>query len=909
QVKQMPAMINDDGGEQFLLRFDIHHFGEPSTAMISINGISTKIPLKLGVNYKYIPVNGKAGDVIDNISVNINNEDHSSPITPITISPVSPITLYLLHHSHADIGYTHHQDVVERLHHDYFREAVQLADDTRNYPFGSRFKWNTEVTWAVESYLEQCSKDEKDAFIKAVQSGSIGLDGLWVNELTGLCRPEELIRLVQRSARVARQCGIELRSAMITDIPGYTWGLVPVMAKSGIRYFSPGTNVGHRIGNIKDVWGDKPFYWVSQSGKDSVLTWFPSRGYSWFHTGLGTDKPQNLLTEEPIFEYVDQLYQEDFPYNISIFRYNIGSDNGPPQPALSDIIKSWNEKYSTPQICIATTAEAFEIFEYNYGNTLPSFQGDLTPYWEDGAASSAKETAQVRAAAERLIQAQSLWVLSGNKDYPLEEIKTAWQNILLYDEHTWGSWNSISAPHDTFTTSQWDTKRSFALAADKISAEIMEQSVRALANKKEKVELTFDIWNTHSWPVSDVIFLQVPDEIANAYVVDANNNRLKTQRISDGRLAVLLKDVLPFAAKRIFIRSDDHVRIDPEPWLQIQDANISFNWERGDITAFRHPKLLGSMVDISNGYGLNSYFYVNGRNPEQWHCTRNTKITYPDKGKLLNTVRILSEAPGTDGVLREIMIIDELDRIDIRNTIYKTEVYDPEGLHFGFPFNIPGGETHIGIAWGYYRPEADQLPGSNKNFYTMNRWVDVSSEDQGVCLVSLDAPLIELGKMSMDAISCGWKDHQDTTQTIFSYVMNNYWETNYLAAQPGKAEFRYSLHLNDGFDPVENEKRSLERAQPLIVVPSSIKNHLARSMLRHDNQNVLITALIPYEDGGFLARLYNPGNTEQAVQVMWDPLSSVFHTISVCGIDGGNAEPLRGVLLMPAHSFKTLRVD
>ena len=906
-VKQMPAVMRTEVGESYVLRFDIHHLGEKTVASITAGGIIKSIAISMGVNYTYFPVPGIAGDTLRDIEVSIDGK--ITKMEPVRLDVVRPMTLYLLHHSHSDIGYTHHQGVVERMHHAFFREAVSLWEETKDYPEGARFKWNTEVTWAVESYLESCTPEEKEAFIRSVQGGGIGLDGLWANELTGICRPEELIQLVQRSAMVAEECGITLQSAMITDIPGYSWGLVPVMAKSGIRYFSPGTNVFHRIGDIKDVWGDKPFYWVSQSGKDSVLTWFPARGYSWFHTGLGSGKPKNLLTEEPVFEYLGELDQNGFPFDMSIIRYNIGSDNGPPHADLPDIVKAWNERYATPKLIIATTAEAFGVFEGKYGQDLPSYSGALTPYWSDGAASSAKETAINRAAAERLMQAQALWVISGNKHYPYERIRDTWEKILFFDEHTWGSWNSISAPLDTFTINQWNTKRQFALDADEMSKVLLSDAIATLGEGDGQEDI-FDIWNTHSWPVTDVVFLRVPEEVGNAYATDENDNRMRSQRMSDGKLAVLVRDVPPFSAKRVFVKSDKHTGIDPEPWRKDPLANISIDRESGDIIAWRDEKSSADLVDTSLNYGLNSYIYVEGRDPQQKLTTRNVNIKYADKGELVSVIQINAEAPGTDGLLRNVTIIHPLNRIDINNLLYKKEVFEPEGVFFGFPFNIPGGDVNVGIPWGYYRPEADQLPGANKNYYTMNRWVDISSDRQGICMVSIDAPLLELGEISTDATIYGWRRLQEPTQRVFSYVMNNYWETNYLAAQPGPAEFRYSLYFDKGFNPAENEKRSIERTRPLLVISSSGKKILPLPLLHISNPDVILESLIPGTDNThFLARLYNPTPEDQEVYVLWNVASSLHVDISISGLSGQDPKPFHGPLVIPAHEFETVRID
>ncbi|MEE4256095.1 MAG: hypothetical protein V2I47_03575 [Bacteroidales bacterium] len=903
-VKQMQAIMNTPEGESYVLRFDIHHFGESTTATLNAGGRSMEIPVEMGVNYTYFPVPGKSGDHIEDISVEIDGE--VSVIHSITLSPVHPITLYLLHHSHSDIGYTHHQHEVEKMHHGFFGEAVDLFDMTKEYPEGSRFKWNVEVCWAVESYLEQCSPEQKQDFIRAVQQGGIGLDALWANQLTGICSPEELIQLVQRSSMIAEECGVLLRSAMITDIPGYTWSLVPVLAKSGIRYFSPGTNVFHRIGDIKDTWGDKPFYWVSKSGQDSILTWFPARGYSWFHTGLGSGEPRNLLTEEPIFEYLDDLKNNLYPYDMSIIRYNIGSDNGPPHKALPDIVRNWNEKYLTPRLHIATTAEAFALFEEKYASELPSFAGDLSPYWEDGAASSARETAMVNQAAERLEQALTLWVLSGNRDYPYSRIDEAWKNILFFDEHTWGSWNSISAPHDPFTLNQWKTKQSFALSADSITKVLFDEAMSLHAGPGSK-EMAFDIWNTHSWPVTDIVTIPLPPNAGNIYVTDVNNTRLKTQYLSDGNLCVLVRDVPPFAASRIIIHEEQNLPHPIPPELQF---NMTINEHTGAITQLSYNRFDWNFVDTSSGYGLNDYIYVDGRDPSVRRYAENIKVSRTESGPLVNTFRLESKAPGADKLIREISIINNLDRIDIRNTIDKSEVYEPEGVHFAFPFNIPKGKVRVNLAWDYYLAGVEQLPGSNFNYNTLSRWVDISNAEMGVLLVSPEAPLIEIGEISMDVLSYGEKDGQDPGQTIYSYVMNNYWETNYRAAQEGEVVFRYSLIPHEGFDPVFNMKKALERTQPLQVVPAPADKKHFHSLIHTDNQEVIVTGLIPAEEeGSFLLRLYNPTAENQEVNLSWSPESTLAVSFSSCGLSGEDPVPLSGRIVIKAHDFQTLRVE
>ena len=55
--------------------------------------------------------------------------------------------------------------------------------------------------------------------------------------------------------------------------------------------------------------------------------------------------------------------------------------------------RDWNKKYAWPKLIISTTPEMFHEFEKRYGDKLPVYRGDMTPYWEDGAGLSALKQA------------------------------------------------------------------------------------------------------------------------------------------------------------------------------------------------------------------------------------------------------------------------------------------------------------------------------------------------------------------------------------------------------------------------------------------------------------------------------------------------------------------------------------
>ena len=102
---------------------------------------------------------------------------------------------------------------------------------------------------------------------------------------------------------------------------------------------------------------------------------------------------------------------------------------------------------------------------------------DWTPYWEDGAGSSALETGMNRASSDRLSQAEALWAMKNPSGYPSQEFEAAWKKVLLYSEHTWGAWCSVSDPENKMTKEQWEIKKSYADDADKLSRQLLDNSL------------------------------------------------------------------------------------------------------------------------------------------------------------------------------------------------------------------------------------------------------------------------------------------------------------------------------------------------------------------------------------------------------------------------------------------------
>ena len=55
-------------------------------------------------------------------------------------------TIYLIHHSHTDLGYTHDTPIVWDLHHRFLDEGVRLASKYADKNTEGAFRWTVENT-------------------------------------------------------------------------------------------------------------------------------------------------------------------------------------------------------------------------------------------------------------------------------------------------------------------------------------------------------------------------------------------------------------------------------------------------------------------------------------------------------------------------------------------------------------------------------------------------------------------------------------------------------------------------------------------------------------------------------------------------------------------------------------------
>jgi len=145
----------------------------------------------------------------------------------------------------------------------------------------------------------------------------------------------------------------------------------------------------------------------------------------------------------------------------------------------------------------------------------------------------------------------------------------------------------------------------------------------------------------------------------------------------------------------------------------------------------------------------------------------------------------------------------------------------------------------------------------------------VAAADEELCvlLACPDAPMVQIGGFHFG--QCLTDVPRAAPCLLLGWPLNNYWDTNFPASQPGFKSIRYELTSARSFDPAAAMRFGLSAATPVEYHPVLSRNSVTEGPLFElDNRNVQLTALRRTMDGeNFIVHLTNPTDTTQSVRM------------------------------------------
>ena len=334
-------------------------------------------------------------------------------------------------------------------------------------------------------------------------------------------------------------------------------------------------------------------------------------------------------------------------------------------------------------------------------------------------------------------------------------------------------------------------------------------------------------------------------------------------------------------------------------------------------------ELKKELVNTSSPYRFDQYLYVTGGDepPRNRLIFGDSKLPAPELtihetqgGRLVSVertpfgamARLECSNTHTPRIQTEVILFDSQKKIEFLNHVQKEKVYTKEAVYFAFPFAADNPQIRYDLQNGFVDPTRDLLPGAAREWFSLQHWAAVQLGDVTAALIPVDAELFTLG----DIVRGKWPMELDPHRgTFFSYVMNNYWHTNYVAAQGGDFTFRYVVTSGENLEPDQLSRLGWEEMTPLEaneiiqndkeVSPPRPLNKAEESFLQVAQPNVVLVNWKTAEDGeGTVLRFLEVAGKESTVNVQ-TPLLDV-QAAWMCDA----VERKQGPLAVTPHGFE-----
>jgi hypothetical protein len=331
-------------------------------------------------------------------------------------------TIHLVFKTHLDIGFTDH---AEKVRHQYHERFIPQAIDTgthffRENPEELAFIW-TMGAWLISDHLETQPPAAVKRLEQAIDRGLIRWHALPFTTHTELMSPALFRAGLSYGQELDRRFGKKTVAAKMTDVPGHTRGIVPLLAEAGVKFLHLGVNAASRVPDVPDV-----FRWRAPGGEEVVVmyqksygaTHFPKDfddGLSFAHTSdnigpqsvsqttetyraLRRENPDSTIRAATLDDYADVLWprRAEFPVvDLEIgdsWIHGAGSDPQKLQRflALQRLYDSWACNKLTKKR-LAFGRRLALVAEHTCGVDIKSFLRDETA-WDRPAFEAARKS-------------------------------------------------------------------------------------------------------------------------------------------------------------------------------------------------------------------------------------------------------------------------------------------------------------------------------------------------------------------------------------------------------------------------------------------------------------------------------------------------------------------------------------
>ena len=729
----------------------------------------------------------------------------------VTIVPAKKWQIYFVQHSHTDIGYTRPQSEILAEHMRYIDYALDYCDKTDEMPDEAKFRWTCESAWVTREYLRSRPTAQIERLKKRIAEGRIEVTGMYVNMAE--ISDENIMYDFLQPLKEFNKLGIPVKTAMQDDVNGIAWCMPDYFKNTGVKYLVMGINQTRSILPF-----DMPtcFWWEAPSGARMLA--FRADHYM---TGNNFGIESKAIRAENMLWHLADLDSRAYPFDrIGIQFSGYSTDNAPPSTAACELVKQWNAKYEYPKLRLATASEFSEYVEKNYADKLPVYRNAWLDWWTDGYGSTSRETAEVRKTQNLEQVDEGLFamvsMMGGELSPTLEaNMDHISENAIFFDEHTCGADESINRPYSENSTKQWLQKGAYSWEALKKVTLLNEEALARFQEFLKKADFpVIYVINSMGWTRSGDIQLFIDNEVIpienKVKIIDLSTGKevpaqVLSRRREGAYWVIEVSDIPAMGYKALKIEVSGQAASDEAGTnvevLENKFYKLVIDKTTGSIKSMLDKELNQELVDAQNSYNIGQLVKETSAKrdiaPFIHTTVSNVKVEAGTNGPVWESVRIASDLEGFEkgtegspkGVELEIRLYKNVKKAEFKYMARKLILTDPEALYVAFPFSLPDSRIVFETIGGTLT-QGQQLPGSASDWNVAQNFVSVRGKTGQIIIVSNEAPLWQFSDFNMGKFE---RYPKKGKTWLYSWVMNNYWFTNFRAYQEGGFSWSYQL--------------------------------------------------------------------------------------------------------------------
>ena len=653
--------------------------------------------------------------------------------------------VHLLFKTHLDIGFTDFASkVLEMYFNQYLPTALGLAKNSRLENPKKRFVWSTGA-WLIYEYLEQAVPRQRRVMEQAIDAGDVVWHGLPFTSYSELL-PPSLMHAGMRLAKVLdERFGKQTIAAKMTDVPGHTRSLVPVLQQEGMEMLHIGVNPASPVPDVPEM-----FTWRTPDGSEIMVM---------YHG-----------------EYGGIMVLPDRKTAVSIVF--TGDNHGPQsQPEISKIYNILEKRFPNAEIQASDFNRIAEDL-LKFKDQLPIVTSEIGDSWIHGVGSDPLRIAQFR----EMARFRDDLLTSGQLIAGSPEDMSFSMPLCMIAEHTWGmdvktylrSWDIYS--QDKFEASRntepfrmvelsWQEKRNYIRdAVDALPGELSAKADEKLDELKPILE---DITRFDRLDLDEALeteFFEVKFDSQSGAVVSLVQKE-SGREWADSRRSMGLFTYQTFDHNNYKQFLDQYLRSKPD-------------WALGD---FGKPGLENARAENN---------------------TWNPEVSASCKSEDAQGVRVFIDSgiQGEDGkppygcpaqIRLELFFPADSPEIRLNLSWFnKKATRLPEALWFSFIPGLQDDEKWMLDKSGHDVDPVDVVRNGGRKLHAVQKGVRAGGDNGQISIESLDAPVVAPGERNLLNFDNALPEPGDGMHFC---LYNNVWGTNFTMWFEDDMQFRFKL--------------------------------------------------------------------------------------------------------------------